>query len=110
MVSFGVGTSVPYPCIQVDIRVLLLVPCLAKEYIIVSSISNNKVNCMASLCSSAIAQPYQLLYDYSSTQQFTIDGSDKQRHIFPILLSFSLNYLQAKLIRNGLGDEVLHGA
>ncbi len=61
VLRFGAGTPVPYPSNPVDIEVLLLELCHAKNYIVVGNISNDKVNCMAPLRSSAIAHLYHLL-------------------------------------------------
>ncbi len=75
-----------------------------------SNISNDKVDCIAPLCSSTVSHLYHLPYNRSSAQQHTIDCIKRRKSLFPNLASSCLYHLQSELICNGLGDEVVGGA
>ncbi len=76
----------------------------------VCNISNNKIDRMALLCSSAIPHAYHLTYNCSGAQRLTIYCGDRQQHLLLVHPLSCLSRLQAKPIHYGLGVEVIGGA
>ncbi len=93
----------PYPCIPLDIKVLLLEPQHAEDHIIVGDIGDDKVDFVAPLCSSAILHVKQLAYNGSSAQGLANDCGDKWWLSFPCCL-------KADMIHYNLGSIVVSGA
>jgi hypothetical protein len=103
VLCINAGIQLLYPCIPIDIRILLLVQCHAEYHIKICDIGDDNVDCLVLLRSGAVLQAYCLAYGSCSMQRLAINSGNRHQQLpFP-------HNLQTEPICYGLEAKVVSG-